>query len=252
MTQESTAKESIPKESVSKESVAKEFRATEWIERIRFDEKGLVPAVVQESRTGEVLMVAYMNREALERTLETGLTWFYSRSRQKLWQKGETSGNVQRVKRVVADCDFDTLLVEVEQAGTGACHTGERTCFHNVVRSGDTSTEPGAGHGTRPDLIDELYSVILGRKHNPVAGSYTSYLFEQGIDKILKKVGEETTEVLIAAKNQDPREFVAESADLIYHLLVAMAELGIEPGAVWAELGKRRGGGGSEDTPPGK
>lgn len=239
----------------------------ESIDRIRFDEKGLVPAVIQEHRTGEVLMVAYMNREALERTLETGVTWFYSRSRQALWQKGETSGNVQRVKRVIADCDFDTLLVEVEQTGTGACHTGERTCFHHGIGAGpgvaeDAGVDGGAASigvssatGHRPSydgVIRELYGVIVDRQSNPVPGSYTSYLFQKGIDKILKKVGEESTEVLIAAKNQDRQEFVAESADLIYHLLVAMAELGVDPDAVWAELGKRRGGGGSEDTPPGK
>lgn len=239
------------------------------VDRVRFDERGLVPAVVQQAGTGDVLMVAYMNREALERTLASGVTWFYSRSRQRLWQKGETSGNVQRVVAVRADCDFDTLLVEVEQTGEGACHTGEWTCFHHPVAKAAGKAAPvnqagAAGAALGPaatpvvqdvraqDIVDELYGVILGRKEQPVAGSYTTYLFEKGLDKILKKVGEETAEVMIAAKNGDRREFVAESADLIYHLLVAMVEVGVSPEALWAELGRRRGGGGSEDTPPGK
>ena len=254
---------------------------------IAYDSAGLVPAVIQEHGTGQVLMVGYMNRESLERTLETGYTWFYSRSRRRLWQKGETSGHVQRVKKVMADCDLDTLLIEVEQVGPGACHQGYKSCFyHEVAReaAGETSENAAqassAGPGTpeasgrssaeAPDsgavpqrtfdprkvygdpIIRELYGVIEGRKKNPVEGSYTSYLFEKGLDKILKKVGEENTEVLIAAKNGDRDEFLAESADLIYHLLVAMVEAGVDPDDVWSELGKRRGGGGSEDTPPGK
>jgi len=261
------------------------------INQVRFDEKGLVPAVVQEAGTRDVLMVAYMNREALERTLASGVTWFYSRSRQRLWQKGESSGNVQRVLAVKADCDFDTLLVEVEQAGAGACHTGDWTCFHNPVAvareerpAAAAAAEPGlvrtaggqvpsagsSGDGVSngssgeneaalppagfrsSEIVHELYEVIVGRKIRPVQGSYTSYLFEKGLDKILKKIGEETAEVVIAAKNGDRGQFVAESADLVYHLLVAMAELGVDPGALWAELAKRRGGGGSEDKPPGK
>lgn len=225
------------------------------VDAIRFDERGLAPAVVQDAGTGDVLMVAYMNREALERTLETGVTWFYSRSRGRLWQKGETSGNVQRVISVKADCDFDTLLVEVEQQGSGACHTGAWTCFHHrVAGSGGAEAARSAAGKDAPgaDIVRELYAVIAGRKSRPVPGSYTSYLFEKGLDKILKKIGEETAEVLIAAKNQDRDAFVAESADLIYHLLVAMVEVGVEPEALWAELARRRGGGGSEDTPPGK
>jgi len=229
------------------------------IDAIRFDERGLVPAVVQQAGTGEVLMVAYMNREALERTLQTGVTWFYSRSRQRLWQKGETSGNVQRVVQVRADCDFDTLLVEVEQTGEGACHTGQWSCFHHRLAGGEPGggRETGAagGKGAAGDqgragdaVVQELYRVIAGRKAQPVEGSYTSYLFEKGLDKILKKIGEETSEVILAAKNQDPRAFVAESADLLYHLLVAMVEMDVEPGALWEERLPAAGGGGSEDA----
>lgn len=232
------------------------------IDEVKFDKAGRVPAVIQEHGTGEVLMVGYMNRESLERTLATGLTWFYSRSRQRLWQKGETSGHVQRVKSVKADCDLDALLVEVEQVGPGACHTGHKSCFHHIVAGEGERGERDGGEAPSPafdprevygdPIVRELYGVIESRKENPVQGSYTSYLFEKGLDKILKKVGEESTEVLIAAKNGDRDEFVAESADLIYHLLVAMVEVGVHPDAVWAELAKRRGGGGSEDAPPGK
>lgn len=236
---------------------------------VAFDDAGLVPAVIQEHGTGEVLMVAYMNRESLERTLETGYTWFYSRSRRRLWQKGETSGHVQRVKKVTADCDLDTLLIEVEQVGPGACHEGYKSCFHHeIAREAEGPVGAGVGRGSGEDgdpqrvfdprkvygdpVVQELYGVIEGRKRTPKKGSYTSYLFEKGLDKILKKVGEESTEVLIAAKNGDRAEFVAETADLIYHLLVAMVEVGVHPDEVWAELAKRRGGGGSEDAPPGK
>lgn len=244
---------------------------------VAFDATGLVPAVVQEQGTGQVLMVAYMNRESLERTLETGYTWFYSRSRRRLWQKGETSGHVQRVKKVTADCDLDTLLIEVEQVGPGACHEGYKSCFHYEVAgasaglAGEPAEDPEARAGQSVSgseawaqrvfdprkvygdpVVQELYEVIEERKRSPKEGSYTSYLFEKGLDKILKKVGEESTEVLIAAKNGDKAEFIAESADLIYHLLVTMVEVGVHPGDVWAELAKRRGGGGSEDTPPGK
>lgn len=222
---------------------------------IQFNVDGLVPAIVQEATTKKVLMLAYMNKESLEKTLETGLTWFYSRSRKKLWQKGESSGHVQRVKSIWTDCDQDAIHVEVDQEGGVACHTGAETCFHHHVRGGLFPVENTGATVDSPDneqLLDVLYHLIQTRKADPVEGSYTSYLFREGIDKILKKVGEENTEVLIAAKDRDEKEFVAESADLLYHLLVLMAELEVEPGKVWAELSKRRGGGGGEDTPPGK
>lgn len=234
------------------------------IDALRFGEDGLIPAVIQEDATGEVLMVGYMNREALARTLDTGLTWFYSRSRKRLWQKGESSGHVQRIKSIRADCDQDTLLVRVTQEGAGACHEGYVSCFHYLLEEAE---ETGAAGG-RPErafdpesiygraalfgIVEELYGVVQARKARPVEGSYTSYLFAEGIDKILKKVGEESAEVLIAGKGNDRAGLVAESADLLYHLVVLFAEAGIDPKEVASELAKRRGGGGSEDAAPGK
>ena len=171
------------------------------ISMVKFDEKGLVPAVVQEEN-GQVLMLAYMNEESLQKTLETGYTWFFSRSRQKLWQKGETSGNVQKVKEISYDCDGDTLLVRVHQSGV-ACHTGSYSCF-----SGRRLGEHTKGIAVIPEppkvslakVLNELYNVIQDRRLNPVEGSYTNYLFEKGQDKILKKVGEEAVETVIASK----------------------------------------------------
>lgn len=239
------------------------------IKEIRFDERGLVPAVVQEASTGDVLMVAYMNREALEKTLATGYTWFYSRSRNSLWQKGESSGHVQKVQDIWVDCDQDTLLVRVEQVGPGACHQGYKSCFHTTLheakgaddlsgRDGDEKPkqtfDPATvyGQGESAQIVDHLYEVITKRKSQPAEGSYTTYLFSEGLDKILKKVGEESAEVLIAGKGGDREGLVMESADLLYHLLVLFVELGIPPQDLWLELNKRRGGGGSEDAPPGK
>lgn len=226
---------------------------------LRFDEHGLIPAIVQDSRSGEVLMVAYMNRQALERTLETGFTWFFSRSRQRLWQKGESSGHVQRVLDIGPDCDGDALLIRVEQTGPGACHEGYRSCFHRQVAvsatggSHATQSEPtfdpavvyasGArpGVGRSPEsALRAAYDVILERKAHPREGSYTAYLFREGIDKILKKVGEEATEVVIAAKNPEREPLVYEAADLFYHLLVLLAERGTTPEEVLAELAARR------------
>ncbi|CAM3143605.1 bifunctional phosphoribosyl-AMP cyclohydrolase/phosphoribosyl-ATP diphosphatase HisIE [Filibacter tadaridae] len=182
------------------------------INAISFDSNGLIPAIVQDARTGEVLMLAYMNREALQMTIEEQETWFYSRSRQGLWHKGETSGNRQRVKRLALDCDQDTLLVQVEPMGP-ACHTGEQNCFFNTVFEGKASIR---------EVIYEVADEIKERRVNPVEGSYTTYLYREGIDKILKKVGEEATEVLIGAKNNDKEELANELADLTYHTLVLM------------------------------
>lgn len=236
------------------------------LDDVRFDENGLVPAVVQEAESGQVLMVAYMNRESLARTLETGYTWFYSRSRGRLWQKGERSGHVQRVREILADCDQDALLIRVDQEGPGACHEGYKSCFHYPVAAkegaggGDEVSEPrtfdpervygsaGGGEG----ILTHLYQVIASRKESPVEGSYTSYLFRSGVDKILKKIGEESAEVIIAGKGGDRDGLVMESADLLYHLLVLLVEEGVELDALLAELARRRGGGGSEDAPPGK
>ena len=199
------------------------------LDKLRFDAQGLIPAVVIDAGSGRLLMVAYMNRESLEITLREGYTCFWSRSRKELWRKGETSGNRQRVVSITADCDFDCLEVKVQKLGP-ACHTGAESCFFNEIKRGD---EP------EPFSIDGLYGLLLDRRATRPEGSYTSYLFEKGLDKILKKVGEESTEVIIAAHARDRRETVYELADLAYHALVLMAELGITPDEVRAELASR-------------
>lgn len=186
------------------------------IENIKFDEYGLIPAIVQDAVTGKVLMLAYMNDEALRKTMETKETWFYSRSRKELWNKGATSGNRQKVKSIALDCDKDAILITVEPLGP-ACHTGEETCFHHVVEKGNEERE----------VIHDVIKIIEDRRHNPVEGSYTNYLFEKGIDKVLKKVGEETSEVIIGAKNNDKEEIKWEIADLVYHTLVLMNMTGV-------------------------
>ncbi|PIC62895.1 bifunctional phosphoribosyl-AMP cyclohydrolase/phosphoribosyl-ATP pyrophosphatase [Sporosarcina sp. P13] len=200
------------------------------INALKFDDKGLLPAIVQDDRTGEVLMLAYMNKEAIEKTLETNETWFYSRSRQELWNKGATSGNRQQVKRISLDCDKDTLLVQVAPQGP-ACHTGEKTCFFTTV----TETEESLR-----EVVYEVIDEIADRKANPLEGSYTTYLFNEGIDKVLKKVGEETTEVVIGAKNADKEEVSNEIADLIYHTLVLMNILDVDLTDVQQVLRERR------------
>ena len=196
---------------------------------VYFQKSELIPAIVQEAGTGELLMLAYMNRESLDITLREGYTCFWSRSRSELWRKGETSGNRQKVVSIIADCDYDTLEIKVHKAGP-ACHTGAESCFFNELLP---SEEPD------PFSIQALYELLLDRKATKPEGSYTSYLFEKGLDKILKKVGEESTEVIIAAHARDKRETVYELADLAYHALVLMAELGITPGEVKAELAGR-------------
>ncbi len=202
--------------------------------QLRWDEKGLIPAIVQEYRTKKVLMLAYMNEESLAKTLESGQTCFYSRSRQSLWNKGETSGNVQEVKRIRYDCDCDTLLVEVIQRGN-ACHTGEYSCFFNQICD---RIEKGE---MRPEMITDLVKIIKDRRQNPKEGSYTNYLFDKGIDKILKKVGEETAEVIIAAKNPDKGELIYEISDLVYHVLVLMEMSGVTVEEIKTELTERFG-----------
>jgi len=202
------------------------------IEKIKFDDRGLVPVVVQDAATNAVLMLAYMNRESLKRTLESGRMTYFSRSRNKLWEKGETSGNYQRLLELKADCDGDALLALVSQHGP-ACHTGSHSCFFEKL-AGEGAHSGGYG------IIGELYGVIRDRKENPAEGSYTNYLLEKGLDKILKKVGEESAEVIIAAKNGSEGEVIYEAADLIYHLLVLLFERGIEPTKIMRELEKRR------------
>ena len=205
---------------------------------VKFDDKGLVPTIVQE-QNGAVLMLAYMNEESLNKTLETGYTWFYSRSRQRLWQKGETSGNVQRVLSINYDCDGDTLLVKVKQEGV-ACHTGTYSCFDGRQL---LSTDEQSSNDDVSTVLDDLYWVIEDRRQHPVEGSYTNYLFDKGHDKILKKVGEETIETIIASKEQSKDQIIYELGDLWYHCLVLMAWHGIEPKDLLAELANRRKGG---------
>lgn len=209
-----------------------EIRAV--LEGIKFDKDGLIPAVVQDVETGDVLMLAYMNRESLERSLRTGRTWFYSRKRRSLWLKGETSGNHQYIREVRYDCDADALLIKVEQVGN-ACHEGYRSCFFRCIGQPYVKEEKGD-----PRILQELFAVIVDRKQTLPEGSYTAKLFRKGIDKIAQKVGEEAVEVVIAGKNRDKTELVEESADLLYHLLVLLAECGVGPSEVWAKLAERR------------
>ena len=248
---------------------------------LKYDRDGLIPAIVQDNATGGVLMMAYMNSEAVKRTLETGDTWFWSRSRQKFWHKGESSGNVQRVVEITYDCDRDTLLLKVEQKGA-ACHEGYFTCFHNRIcksgnveiigerffdpeevygkesGSGKPAASPAAagvagsgendglpasipgGGSAGAEVLNELYRVIVDRKIAPSGDSYTTALFAGGLDRILKKVGEEAAEVIIAAKNDKRQEIVSETADLLYHLLVLLANEGIEMDKIYNELASRR------------
>lgn len=197
------------------------------IDELKFDERGLIPAIVQDARTREVLTLAYMNRESLARTLETRQTWFWSRSRNELWHKGATSGNTQDVVELSADCDGDAVVVLVNPAGP-ACHTGARSCFGL-----DQRDDIGA-------LLSELYDLIESRERERPEGSYTTYLFEKGIDKILKKVGEESAETIIAAKNDETQPLVAEVSDLIYHLLVLLVQRGVTLDQIRDELAQRR------------
>lgn len=200
------------------------------ISELKFDAAGLIPAIVQDAESGKVLTLAYMNRESLEISIEKKLTCFWSRSRGELWLKGETSGNYQHIQSITADCDGDALLVKVKKDGP-ACHLGNDSCFENGIIEIEQSEEKFT--------IDGLYRLLEDRKATLPEGSYTSYLFEKGIDKILKKVGEESTEVIIAAKGGDKREAVYEVADLMYHVMVMMVEMGITPDEIRQELASR-------------
>ena len=199
------------------------------LDSLKFDEKGLIPAVVTESDTGKLLTLAYMNRESLEISIKEGRTCFWSRSRQELWRKGETSGNFQNIVRITADCDMDALQVVVKKEGP-ACHTGEDSCFHKEVCESDEISE---------FKLESLMDMLIGRKVNKKEGSYTTYLFEKGIDKILKKVGEECTEVIVAGKGNDKKETIYEIADLAYHVMVLMVEMGISLDDIHTELASR-------------
>ena len=199
------------------------------INKLKFDEKGLIPAVVVDSITKKVLTVAYMNRESLKISREKGLTCFYSRSREELWLKGETSGNYQHIVSITADCDYDALVVMVEKDGP-ACHKGTDSCFTNPVWLSEQLQEFS---------LQGLYDMLVTRKEEKPEGSYTTYLFQKGIDKILKKVGEECTEVIIAGKADDKAETVYELADLAYHAMVLMVQMGISVEDVHRELASR-------------
>ncbi|MBO5060763.1 MAG: bifunctional phosphoribosyl-AMP cyclohydrolase/phosphoribosyl-ATP diphosphatase HisIE [Clostridia bacterium] len=199
------------------------------IDKLKFDEKGLIPAIVVDAVSKKVLTLAYMNRESLEISMEKGLTCFFSRSRNELWLKGETSGNYQHIVSITADCDNDALVVMVEKDGP-ACHLGSDSCFQNPVWESEELSEFS---------YEGLMTLIEGRKTDKKEGSYTTYLFEKGIDKILKKVGEESTEVIIAAKDNDKKETIYEIADLAYHVMVLMIEMGISLEDIHKELASR-------------
>lgn len=209
--------------------------AMSWLDEVKFDEAGLVPVVAQEASTGEVLMLAYANREALERTAASGRAHYWSRSRGEIWRKGDTSGHTQDVSEIRVDCDGDALLYRVRQQGA-ACHTGEHACFFRRVVEDALETASPGGH-----ILGRVDAVIARRAEERPEGSYTTYLFEKGLDKILKKLGEETTEVVVAAKNEAPAELRAESADLLFHLLVLLRVRGLPLEEVWAELESRFG-----------
>ena len=206
------------------------------ISKLKFDERGLIPAIVQDVRTREVLTLAYMNAESFARTVETKETWFWSRSRNKLWHKGETSGNTQKVVELLLDCDGDAIVVLVDPAGP-ACHTGARSCFDSAGTAQLITTD---------QLLDRLYDLVKEREKTRPTGSYTAYLFNEGLDKILKKLGEESTETIVAAKNNEDERLISEVADLVYHLIVLLVARGISLDQIRAELGRRRTAGGSE------
>ncbi len=199
------------------------------IDELKYDDRGLIPAIVADAESGKVLTLAYMNRESLRISMEKGLTCFWSRSRQELWLKGETSGNYQHIVSITADCDRDALLVKVEKDGP-ACHTGTDSCFNDTVWESDERHE---------FTLEGLMTLLKGRKEEKKEGSYTTYLFEKGLDKILKKVGEESTEVIIAAKDHDKANTIYEIADLTYHVMVLMIEAGISLEDIHRELASR-------------
>ncbi len=199
------------------------------IDKLKFDENGLIPAIVTDAESGKVLTLAYMNRESLAISMKEGRTCFWSRSRKELWRKGETSGNVQHIVRITADCDYDALTVLVRKEGP-ACHTGADSCFNDDIYVSETEKEFS---------LDALLELIRGRKIEKKEGSYTTYLFEKGIDKILKKVGEESTEVIIAGKANDKAETIYEISDLLYHVMVLMVEMGISNEDILRELASR-------------
>ena len=208
---------------------------------LEFDEDGLIPAIIQDVETDEVLMMAYMNEESLKNTIRTGRTCFWSRSREELWWKGETSGNIQEVEEIKYDCDGDTLLIKVEQTG-GACHTGHKSCFYRGIKRAEEPEkvfDPDEAYDNI-HVIEELYDVINDRKENPSQDSYTSSLYQKGENAFLKKLGEESTEIVMAAKDDDNDEIIYETADFIYHLLVVLVYHDISLAEIVEELQSRR------------
>lgn len=213
------------------------------IDQLKFDKKGVIPAIARDAATGEVLMLAYMNAEAVQKTVETGKVHYWSRSRRRLRMKGETSGNVQTVREIRLDCDADCLLLTVEQAGS-ACHSGERSCFHRIW-DGEQLRPAGPGAGTvaqaDDDILAAVYQVIQERRQNPAEASYVSSLFQKGLDKILGKIGEEATETAVAGKGGEPQQVVYEAADLFFHTLVLLAWYELPPARIYDELRRRFG-----------
>ena len=208
------------------------------LENVKFDEKGLVPAIAQDYISGKIYMMGYMNAESLKLTLETKKATFFSRSRQKLWVKGEHSGSFLNVHEILVDCDIDTIILKVDAMGP-VCHTGEVSCFYRKVDDNGEIYEDTKDENSLA-ILKEVYDVIADRKANPKEGSYTNYLFEKGIDKMLKKVGEESAEVIIASKNPDTSELRYEASDLLYHLMVVMVERGLSWDDIAKELSGRR------------
>jgi phosphoribosyl-ATP pyrophosphohydrolase/phosphoribosyl-AMP cyclohydrolase len=212
-------------------SASSSFSSAIPLDQIRYNEQGLVPAIVQDDLDGTVLMMAWMNRESLQKTLETGQVWFWSRSRSELWHKGATSGHFQNVRSLRYDCDSDALLIGVEQLGDIACHTGERSCFHQV--DGQVLPPPA-------DMLSQVFEVVCDRRHHPNPDSYTCKLFAGGDNKILKKIGEEAVEVVMACKEDNPEAIANEVADLFYHTLVALAHHHVDLRSVYRKLQERR------------
>jgi phosphoribosyl-ATP pyrophosphohydrolase/phosphoribosyl-AMP cyclohydrolase len=215
-----------------------ELEITETIKKLQFDREGLIPAIVQDATTGRVLTLAYMNRETVQQSLKERETYFWSRSRQTVWHKGETSGNTQQIQQVQTDCDSDALLIFVNPQGP-ACHTGKQSCFFNQILPEVHTAEERASVAKGFETVEKLIRVIKSRKAEMPEGSYTTYLFSSGLDKILKKIGEECAETIIAAKNKSKSELTLESADLLYHLLVLFVNEGVELDEVLSELEKR-------------
>ncbi len=206
---------------------------------IKFDDKGLIPVIVQDAENGQVLMLAYANKESIEKTIESKNAHFWSRSRDRLWKKGEESGNYQEIKDILLDCDKDTVLLLVNQKGV-ACHTGKRTCFFNSLDNEDRGA-PSFGETRSAKTLDDIYEVIDDRRRNPREDSYVGKLFKKGIDEILKKVGEEAAETIIAAKSGEREELIYETTDLLFHTLICLAQFGITPEDIYNEFGRRFG-----------